>query len=80
MAFRANRNLAFTNIRVLMVSAFRLARRSPIVSRPPENIRSTATADPVDKEIWKSALRYLDYAKEFDAPGMQRTLRTSRYK
>ncbi|KAJ7354490.1 hypothetical protein DFH08DRAFT_804389 [Mycena albidolilacea] len=60
MAFRANRSLTLTNIRVLMVSAFRLAWRSPIVLCPPENICSAATADPGGREIWKSALRYLD--------------------
>ena len=39
-------NLRFTNIRILMVSGLRLARRRKIVSRPPEKMRSTATADP----------------------------------
>lgn len=29
-----------------MVSGLRLARRREMVSRPPEKIRSTATADP----------------------------------
>jgi hypothetical protein len=37
-----------TNIKVLMVSGFKLARRKEMVSRPPEKMRSTATADPLD--------------------------------
>jgi hypothetical protein len=32
-------------MRVLMVSAFKLARRREIVSRPPEKTLSTATAE-----------------------------------
>ncbi|KAG1720671.1 hypothetical protein EDB19DRAFT_2029789 [Suillus lakei] len=43
---RAKRSLAFTSINVLTVSGLRLAHRSETVSRPPEKIRSTATADP----------------------------------
>lgn len=43
---RARINFRFTNIRILIVSGLRLARRREIVSRPPEKIRSTATADP----------------------------------
>lgn len=35
-----------------MVSGFRLARRSEIVSRPPEKTRSTATADPLLTLSW----------------------------
>lgn len=31
-----------------MVSEFKLARRSDMVSRPPENILSTATEEPVE--------------------------------
>jgi hypothetical protein len=49
MALRVNLNLALTNIRVWMVSAFKLARRNPMVSRPPEKIRSTATAEPANE-------------------------------
>jgi hypothetical protein len=45
-ALRAARNLALTNISVWIVSAFKLDRRNPIVSRPPEKTRSTATAEP----------------------------------
>ena len=35
-------------MRTRMVSAWRLARRRDIVSRPPEKILSTATAEPRD--------------------------------
>ena len=38
-----------TSMRNRIVSGLRLARRKDIVSRPPENILSTATADPVEK-------------------------------
>jgi hypothetical protein len=34
-----------------MVSGLRLARRREIVSRPPEKMRSTATADPEKKLV-----------------------------
>jgi hypothetical protein len=40
------RKHALTNIRVQMVSGFKLAWWRPIVSWPPEKIRSTVTADP----------------------------------
>ena len=40
-----------TSISVRIVSGWRLARRSDIVSRPPEKIRSTATAEPGEEHI-----------------------------
>jgi len=40
-----------------MVSGLRLARRSEIVSRAPENMRSTATAEP-----WETLEWYLEAA------------------
>ena len=46
MAVRAKRRRCFTSIKVWMVSGLRLARRNEIISRPPEKIRSTATAEP----------------------------------
>ena len=45
-ASRVSRRRCLTNMRVRIVSGFKLALRSEIVSRPPENIRSTATAEP----------------------------------
>jgi hypothetical protein len=36
---------------VRIVPGWRLARRSDMVSRPPENIRSTATAEPGEKHV-----------------------------
>ncbi|KAJ7312727.1 hypothetical protein DFH08DRAFT_821893 [Mycena albidolilacea] len=50
-ALRAHRKRAFTNIKVLIVSAFKLARRKLIVSRPPEKTRSTATAKPKSSQL-----------------------------
>src|SRR5208282_5740176 len=48
---RARISFLFTNISIRMVSGLRLARRREMVSRPPENILSTATADPVTKSV-----------------------------
>ena len=48
---RARINFLFTNMSIRIVSGLRLARRREIVSRPPENILSTATADPLTKRI-----------------------------
>lgn len=45
-ATRASFNRCLTNMRTRTVSGTKLARRNEIVSRPPEKIRSTATADP----------------------------------
>jgi hypothetical protein len=46
MAVRAKRNCCLTNIKVPIVSGFKLAQRSNMVSLLPEKIHSTATADP----------------------------------
>jgi hypothetical protein len=48
-----------------MVSGLRLARRSEIVSRAPENMRSTATAEPLETLEW-----YLEAANQ-NPPGME---------
>ena len=45
-AVLANLSLCLTSINVRMVSGFKLARRREMVSRPPEKICSTATAEP----------------------------------
>ncbi|KAJ7692541.1 hypothetical protein B0H17DRAFT_1133020 [Mycena rosella] len=45
-ARRARRSHCFTIIRVRMMSGFKLARRREMVSRPPEKLCSTATAEP----------------------------------
>jgi hypothetical protein len=59
MAARAWRRRCLTSIKVLMVSGFKLARRKEIVSRPPEKMRSTATADPVNSsQIYSKAGRH----------------------
>ena len=47
MAVRAKRRCCLTNINVRIVSGFKLAQRKDIVSRPPEKIRSTVTAEPI---------------------------------
>jgi hypothetical protein len=47
---RAKCNRFLTSMRIRMVSAWRLARRREMVSRPPEKIRSTATAEPRHKD------------------------------
>jgi len=58
------------------VLASRLARRRDIVSRPPENILSTATAEPRDvghSEIPETRLKtYQEYPRyrEQDRPGL----------
>jgi hypothetical protein len=44
IAVLANLRRCLTSINVRMVSGFKLARRREMVSRPPEKIRSTATA------------------------------------
>lgn len=46
MASRARRKRCLTSISFRIVSGRRLALRREIVSRPPENILSTATAQP----------------------------------
>ena len=46
MSLRLSRKWCFKIIKVRMVEGRRLARRKEIVSRPPEKMRSTATADP----------------------------------
>ncbi|KAF8064937.1 hypothetical protein FPV67DRAFT_162146 [Lyophyllum atratum] len=43
---RASLRRCLTSISTLIVSGTRLVRLNDIVSRPPENIRSTATAEP----------------------------------
>jgi hypothetical protein len=52
-AVRARRSRCLTNIRVRIVSGLRFARRREIVSRLPEKIRSTATADPAQNTARK---------------------------
>src|SRR3984957_13763145 len=46
---RARCSCFLTSMSVRMVSAWRLERRRDIVSRPPEKILSTATAEPSEK-------------------------------
>ena len=57
IAPRARHRRCLTNIRVRMVSGLRLARRSEIVSRAPENMCLTATAEP-----WETLEWYLEAA------------------
>jgi hypothetical protein len=46
LLFLGIRNLICWSIRTRIVPGWRLARRREMVSRPPENILSTATAEP----------------------------------
>jgi len=46
MARRVTHKCCLTSINVRIVSGRRLALRNEMVSRPPENILSTATAEP----------------------------------
>lgn len=48
MTARAARSCCFASMSIRIVSGLRLARRSDMVSLPPEKIPSTATAEPRD--------------------------------
>ena len=54
MAAQVRQRHCLTSIKVQIVSGLRLAWRSDMVSQPPVNILSTATADPANKlsKIW----------------------------
>ena len=60
---RARCNRFLTSIKVWMVSAQRLARRREIVSRPPRNILSTATAEPEDVFEKVACIRLITHQK-----------------
>jgi hypothetical protein len=47
MSLRASLKRCFTIMRVRIVPGCKLAHRKEMVSRPPEKMRSTATAEPV---------------------------------
>jgi hypothetical protein len=49
-ALRSIQSFAFTIISIRIVLGSKLARQIAIVSRPPENTHSTATAEPVQSE------------------------------
>ncbi len=49
IALRSRWRRCFISMRTRIISGLRLARLSEMVSRPPEKIRSTATADPVNR-------------------------------
>ena len=73
MAEQASRRRCLTSIKVRIVSGLRLARCSDMVSHPPENILSTATADPVNKvsKLWTRLT--IDY----DSPRIERISRAN---
>src|SRR5882762_1506198 len=74
IASHARQRRCFTNIRVRMVSGFKLARRSDIVSLPPEKIHSTATADPGYTLSNNPTKEFV----EKHTPGIERMSRASR--
>lgn len=71
IATRSRRRRCFMIMRTRIVSGFRLERLKEIVSRPPEKMRSTATAEPISYHLTKRRLHiirtYLEL-REYHAP------------